>query len=217
MIDLETLAKLNLKVTKGAKRDSPILEDLIKHTPEGSGEFVADSAHLSRRNLELAAKKGGTPYIKPEKSARLKAKGSQTRRTMIKQHKEDREELDKHCLKVIVRWAYEQPGVLASRTALEALHKVPEGLGPRHGASDVHLLGQPPVGLRALNVMPTPPPYQLLELPLRVSDVLRADSPASIHDSMLLLTWMTRALRPSSLLTSLAASSMREALSTPPP
>jgi transposase len=84
------------KVTKGTKHDSPILEDLIKHIPEGSGEFVADSAYLSRINLQLIAKKGRAPYIKPKKNTRLKAKGSQTWRTMIKQYRESREEFDKH-------------------------------------------------------------------------------------------------------------------------
>jgi hypothetical protein len=67
IIDLESLAILSIKVTKGTKHDSPILEDLIKRIPEGSGEFVADSAYLSRRNLQLVAKKGRTPYIKPKK------------------------------------------------------------------------------------------------------------------------------------------------------
>jgi transposase len=94
IIDLESLAILNIKVTKGTKHDPPILEDLIKHIPEGSGEFVADSAYSLRRNL--IAKKCRTPYTKPKKNTRLKAKGSQTWRTMIKQYRESREEFNKH-------------------------------------------------------------------------------------------------------------------------
>jgi len=96
IIDLETLAILNLKVTEGTKHDSLVLEDLIRRIPKGSGEFVADSAYLSRRNLQLVAKKGRVPYIKPKKNTRLKAKESQTWRTMIKQYRESREEFDKH-------------------------------------------------------------------------------------------------------------------------
>jgi transposase len=83
-------------VTKGTKHDSPILERLLKHLPKGSGEFCADSAYLSRRNCDLIAKKGRVPYIKPKKNSRLKAKGSQAWRDMLKLYREDREEFDKH-------------------------------------------------------------------------------------------------------------------------
>ena len=58
IIALASLAIINLKVTKGTKHDSPILEKLLNHIPKGSGELCADSAYLSRRNCNLIAKKG---------------------------------------------------------------------------------------------------------------------------------------------------------------
>jgi len=83
-------------VTKGKKHDSPILEKLLKHMPKGSGEFCADSAYLSRKNCDLIEEKGRTPYIKPKKNSKVKARGSQAWRSMIKLYREDKEEFNKH-------------------------------------------------------------------------------------------------------------------------
>jgi len=52
--------------------------------------LCADSACLSRRNCELIARKGRTPYIKPKKNSKLKGRGSQAWRSMIKLYREDR-------------------------------------------------------------------------------------------------------------------------------
>jgi transposase len=72
-----------------------MLKDLLKGIAKGEGILCADSAYLSRRNCNLIAKKGRVPYIKPKKNSRVKAKGSQAWRSMIKLFKEDEDAFKK--------------------------------------------------------------------------------------------------------------------------
>ena len=73
-----------------------MLKDLLKGIEKGNGILCADSAYLSRRNCNLIAKKGREPYIKPKTNSKMKAKGSQTWRSMIKLYREDRKMFDSH-------------------------------------------------------------------------------------------------------------------------
>ena len=73
-----------------------MLNDLLKGIENDNGILCADSAYLSRRNCNLVAKKGRTPYIKPKKNSRMEAKGSQAWRSMIKLYREDRRMFDRH-------------------------------------------------------------------------------------------------------------------------
>jgi len=73
-----------------------MLKDLLKGIEKGEGILCADSAYLSRRNCDLIAMNGRTPYIKPKKNTQVKARGSQTWRSMIKLYREDRKIFDRH-------------------------------------------------------------------------------------------------------------------------
>ena len=73
-----------------------MLKDLLKGIENDNGTLCADSAYLSRRNCNLVAKKGRTPYIKPKKNSRMKPKGSQAWRSMITLYREDRKMFDRH-------------------------------------------------------------------------------------------------------------------------
>jgi len=73
-----------------------MLKDLLKGIEKGEGILCADSAYLSRKNCNLIAGKGRAPYVKPKKNSRMKAKGSQAWRSMIKLYREDRKMFDRH-------------------------------------------------------------------------------------------------------------------------
>ena len=96
MISLGSLAILKTRITKGSKHDSPMLHHLLKGIPKGEGILCGDSAYLSRRNCNLIAEKGRTPYIRPKKNSKMKARGSQAWRSMIKLYREDRKMFDRH-------------------------------------------------------------------------------------------------------------------------
>jgi len=73
-----------------------MLKDLLKGIEKGGGILCADSAYLSRKNCNLIEEKGRTPYIKPKKNSKVKAKGSQAWRSMVKLYREDKNEFEKH-------------------------------------------------------------------------------------------------------------------------
>jgi len=73
-----------------------MLKDLLKGIEKGEGILCADSAYLSRKNCNLIEEKGRTPYIKPKKNSKVKAKGSQAWRSMVKLYREDKNTFEKH-------------------------------------------------------------------------------------------------------------------------
>ena len=83
LIALSNLAILNLRITKGTRHDSPILSRLLKPILKGSGDACLDPAYLSRRNCNLIAKKGRTPFIKPKRNTTIRKRGSQPWRDMM--------------------------------------------------------------------------------------------------------------------------------------
>ncbi len=83
LIALQNLSILNLRITKGTRHDSPILRRLLRPIPKGSGDTCLDPAYLSRRNCNLIAKKGRTPFIKPKRNTTIRKRGSQPWREMM--------------------------------------------------------------------------------------------------------------------------------------
>ena len=83
LIALQNLSILNLRITKGTRHDSPILRRLLRPIPKGSGDTCLDPAYLSRRNCNLIAKKGRTPFIKPKRNTTIRKCGSQPWREMM--------------------------------------------------------------------------------------------------------------------------------------
>lgn len=96
IVHVKSKAILSMHVTNGTRNDSPYLKMMLKSIPYGEGDLCLDRAYLSRENCNLIAKKGRTPYIKPKSSTRVKARGSQAWRSMIRLYRADREEFDKH-------------------------------------------------------------------------------------------------------------------------
>jgi len=91
VVALESLAILSLAVTRGTRHDSPLLKRLFKPIPRGGGDFLADSAYLSRGNCDLAAEKGRRPFIRPKKNTNARSRGSAAWREMVAFYRGDGE------------------------------------------------------------------------------------------------------------------------------
>jgi transposase len=70
-------------VTKGTRHDLPILKRLFRPIPKGRGDLCLDPAYLSRRNCNLAAKKGRSSIVKPRSNTTIRKRGSQAWRDMM--------------------------------------------------------------------------------------------------------------------------------------
>jgi len=91
VVALESLAILSLAITRGTRHDSPVLKRLLKPIPRGQGDFLADSAYLSRANCSLVAGKGRKPFIRPKVNTKARSGGSTAWREMVAFYRGDGE------------------------------------------------------------------------------------------------------------------------------
>ena len=82
LFNLETRTVETFEATPGTKHECRHLEMLLANL-ENIECLVADAGYLSRRNCKLVAEKGGTPYIKPKKNSKIRARGCWSWRDMV--------------------------------------------------------------------------------------------------------------------------------------
>lgn len=90
---------LSARVTKGYKGDSKQLPDLVRQKSEAIelGEMPLDSAYLSRRNAQLLANNGATPYIAlKENTSSALSLGYPAWNNMVHEAWEHKEEYERH-------------------------------------------------------------------------------------------------------------------------
>jgi|SRR3989344_453476 len=85
------------KVTNGTDHDSPHFEELLRKSIYFDiKEISADAGYLSRKNCDLVAEIGATPFFFPKKNVSLKPKGSEAWKKMISLWFNNEKEFRKH-------------------------------------------------------------------------------------------------------------------------